>query len=56
MPARTVAPEPEVATIEPTAAIVGDGLGQPVHHVRTGELVGYLTPEKFFPIDQVEKR
>ncbi|MGN7135788.1 hypothetical protein [Streptomyces pseudogriseolus] len=27
--------------------------GQPVYHVRTGELVGYWTPERFTPIEEL---
>ncbi|WP_345253354.1 hypothetical protein [Streptomyces hundungensis] len=30
--------------------------GQPVYHVVTGDLVGHLTPDKFTPIEQAEKR
>ncbi|MER6380757.1 hypothetical protein ABT274_12335 [Streptomyces sp. NPDC001127] len=33
-----------------------DDLGQPVHHVVTGDMVGYLSSDKFIPIGQVEKR
>ncbi|MFF4952833.1 hypothetical protein [Streptomyces chattanoogensis] len=56
---RDQAEEPKPAeepVVEPAAATVDDDLGQPVHHVQTGKLVGYLTPERFIPIDQVEKR
>lgn len=64
LPARSVAPEPEDDQDVPapesapvvTLPLRGDDLGQPVHHVVTGALVGYLTPDKFIPIEQVEQR
>lgn len=31
------------------------GLGQPVHHVVTGDLVGYWTPEAFTPIEDIQR-
>jgi hypothetical protein len=31
----------------------GTSLGKPVYHVETGALVGYWTPDKFTPVDEV---
>ncbi|MFH8346806.1 hypothetical protein [Streptomyces sp. NPDC018045] len=55
-PASPVPPEPQVpAPVSHPAATVKEDLGKPVHHVRTGELVGYLTHKQFTPIDKVEQ-
>lgn len=40
---------------DPVASVVED-LGQPVCHVRTKTLVGYLQPDKSIQIEQVKKR
>ncbi|MFE5109459.1 hypothetical protein [Streptomyces sp. NPDC056663] len=54
LPAKASVAEPEPAEMSDLAANVNDDLGQPVHHVRTGALVGYLKPSKFIPIEQNE--
>ncbi|MER7986967.1 hypothetical protein ABTY53_15435 [Streptomyces noursei] len=62
LPAKPVEPEDEqgepAAVSAPGARLLlrGDDLGQPVHHVVTDALVGYLTHDKFIPIEQVEQR
>ncbi|MFG2228046.1 hypothetical protein [Streptomyces sp. NPDC048644] len=55
LPAMPLAFEPEPADVSDPAGRVQNDLGQPVHHVRTGELVGYLTDDKFTPIEEVER-
>lgn len=53
--AKAAAPDSiEPAELSYPAANVNEDLGQPVHHVRTGALVGYLKPGKFIPIEQNE--
>ncbi|UFQ16432.1 MULTISPECIES: hypothetical protein [Streptomyces] len=63
LPARSVEPEPdsgEPAEVSSSAKVsdpevtVDRDLGKPVHHVRTGELVGYLAEDRFIPIKEVE--
>ncbi|MEV8310097.1 hypothetical protein AB0P36_22805 [Streptomyces flavidovirens] len=60
MPARSVAPEAEADAVESAdvsdhPATAKDDLGQPVYHVRTKELAGYLGPDTFTPIEKLER-
>ncbi|MDQ8703293.1 hypothetical protein RCO28_12455 [Streptomyces sp. LHD-70] len=54
--AKAVASEPDSEPLSEPAATVVEDLGQPVRHVVTGDLVGYLTPDRFTPIDQVKEQ
>ncbi|GAA3482725.1 hypothetical protein GCM10018966_072570 [Streptomyces yanii] len=56
MPAKSPAAEPDPAGVSDPAATVKEDLGQPVHHVRTGKLVGYLTSGKFTPIEELRSK
>ncbi|MFM9367607.1 hypothetical protein [Streptomyces sp. Da 82-17] len=56
LPAKAAASEPDPAPVSDPAATVDEDLGRPVHHVVTGDLVGYLTPDRFTPIDQVKEQ
>ncbi|MFJ2244839.1 hypothetical protein [Streptomyces sp. NPDC087862] len=54
--AKVGASETEPAPMSDPATTVYEDLGQPVRHVQTGALVGYLKPGRFIPIEQVEER